>query len=130
MPGSGQVFGLGMIIDEHFDGCRPIKRRDTRRGAMNGMDGFAHGRSVAGGILLGHQGDFELFKPGWGRRYKWHAPPEFDHEIDCRRRTPLPGDHQIALIFAVLIVHQDDQLSRLDVFQNFGNRTKGHINTS
>ena len=41
------------------------------------------------------------------------------HEIDRIRRRELRGDHQIALILAVFIIHQDEHAPAARFFQQF-----------
>src|SRR6478736_2359716 len=44
-----------------------------------------------------------------------NTPPVLGHEIDCLSRDMLRGHDEVALIFAVGIVHNDDHFSFADV---------------
>ena len=55
-----------------------------------------------------------------------HSAGVRHHEIDRRRRDLLRGHHQVSLVFAIFIVHEDDHSSRLQFFENLWNWAEGH----
>src|SRR5690349_21112383 len=66
--------------------------------------------------------------PGRGRfgdRHADRAAPVARQEVDLLGRDELRGEHQVALVLAVLVVDQDDDLAGLDRGDDLGDRADG-----
>ena len=72
-------------------------------------------RAKALAVLLHHAVNAQLVQPFGGRRHANESAPEFGHEIDCRGRHGLRRHDQIALVFAVGVVHHDDHFAAANV---------------
>ncbi|MGC4032891.1 MAG: hypothetical protein QM754_14375 [Tepidisphaeraceae bacterium] len=81
-------------------------------------------------LRLGHHRDFELLQSFGGGRDERHAAAELDHEIDVLRRDGVARDHEVALIFPVLVVDNDDHSAGFKFFNRFRNRSKRHSRQS
>jgi hypothetical protein len=49
------------------------------------------------------------------------------HEIDGFRGYEISGQHEIALIFAVFLIHKDNHFARPDFGNYFLNGTDNHV---
>src|SRR6185436_5613820 len=73
-----------------------------------------------------HQGNVEVVEPLTRHREADQATAMCRHEVDRVRGDFIGSDHEIAFVFAVFVVHDDDELSILNVDQCFFNRCKFH----
>ena len=106
-PGPDEVGRLALGIEDFADRFGPLRRGDASAamavihrhgegGAQGGGIVFDDGRQVQPLGHLGQDGHAEL------------PPPVGDHEIDDFGRDLLGRADEIALVFAVLVVHRDD----------------------
>ena len=126
VAGAGEILGLGVGIDEDLNGGGAVEGADAGGGAVEGIDHLGHGGAVAGGVQLGHHGDLELgeaFFAGGDERY---AAAELDHEVDGGGGAFVGGDDEIAFVFSVFIIDDDDHSSVLQFFENVGDGAEWH----
>ena len=62
-----------------------------------------------------HQRQVELAAARLGQRQADQAAAMLGHEVDGFRRDEFGGQHQVALVLAVFLVHQDDHFAGLEV---------------
>ncbi|MNQ88269.1 hypothetical protein D3C85_1035260 [compost metagenome] len=126
MPGLHQVFGAGTgrygsrdragAVGGGNAGGHPARRLD--RHGKGGAEGAAIGRhhllqAQALAVLLG-QGQAD-------------QPPCFTgHEADGLGVAAFGGDQQVAFVFAVFVVHQQDHLALAVVLENVFDAVEGH----
>ncbi len=60
------------------------------------------------GVVAHHRRQVELVAALLGERQADQPAAEAGHEIDRLRRHFLGGDRQVALVLAILVVHEDD----------------------
>ena len=105
--------------------CAPgnggLNRAGTIRGgnagghAFSGLDREGELGPETGMIAVNHQRQTELLTAGTGH---WHADQTTTkprHEIDGLRRAEFRSHHQIAFVFAIFVIHQDDHLALPDI---------------
>jgi non-ribosomal peptide synthetase component F len=103
-----QRVGAVARIDRHRDGPCAVGRRDAGGHAFLRLDRDGEGGFVPGAVLGAHQRQAERVDPFARHRQADQPAPVPRHEVDLLRRCHLRGDDQIAFIFAILIIDQDE----------------------
>ena len=119
MAGCDDMFPPQFGIDRNGDGARTISRRNARGHTIARFNGNGEGGLVPRAIGLRHQRQAQLIHPCARHGKADQATRIACHEIDCIRRRELRGDHQIALILAVFVIHQDEHAPTAGFFQQF-----------
>ncbi len=119
MAGSRQVAGPGLRIDGRKNGGGAVGRADAGGRAVARVNGFAERRAVRRGVVGRHQRQAQLIAAVFGKRQTNQSAPEFRHEVDGFRGHHLRRHREIAFVFAVFIVHQDDHLALTDFLDGF-----------
>ncbi len=116
-PGRTRSAGAvaGSIAD--FDRPRPVEGGNARGHSLLGVNGDGEGGFEPGGILADHERQLELGQPLRGQREADQPAPVAAHEIDAFGRGFFGGDHQVAFIFAVLVVDDNDQAAGADLLE-------------
>jgi hypothetical protein len=99
--------GLGRSIGVDLSTQVVLERRDAR--VLNG--GGVHPRLV--------RVERQLLAAALGERQADEAPPVGGHEVDVLGRDALGGDAEIALVLAILVVHEDDHATGADLVECF-----------
>ena len=119
MAGRDDMFPPHFRIDRNRDGARPISSGNARGHTIARFNGNGEGGLMPRAIGLRHQRQAQLIHART-RHGKADQPARITrHEIDRIRRRELRGDHQIALILAVFIIHQDEHAPAARFFQQF-----------
>ena len=133
MAGLHEIFRRRCRFGHDLDGARPVGGADAGGDAARGVHAHLKIRAEAFAVLLHHAVDAELVQPFGGGRHANQPAPESGHEIDGGGRDELPGHDQIAFIFAVGIIHDDDHFAFADVgddgfnaVESFFHRRKQH----
>ncbi len=92
------------------------------RNAFLGVDGYGERGFEPGRVFVDHERQLELGQPLRCQGEADEPAPVAAHEIDDLGCDLLGGDHQVAFVFAVLIVDDDDQASGADLLQRLLNR--------
>ena len=95
-------------IDRHSDGARAVGGGNAGGHALARLDGDGKGRLVTCAVVLRHQGQTELLDPLAGEREADQAARMLGHEVDRFGGGALRGDHEIALVLAILVIDQDE----------------------
>src|SRR5262249_55756241 len=82
----------------------------------------AHGR----GVLGHHHPELELVQALAGHRHADQAPPVGRHEVHAFRRDLVGGHDQIALVFTILVVDDQQHPALPDLLDAFLDRGEGH----
>ena len=115
MAGTRQVAGFGLGIDRHMDRRGPIGGRNSGRDVFPGVDRNGEGGAEGRGIFNGLLRQVEFFDALGRQRETDQAAGMPGHEIDGLGRDLFGGDDQIAFIFPIFIVDQDDEFALFDV---------------
>ena len=104
-------------IDERANRRRAILRADTGGDPEPRRRIHAHRvrRAVLVEVALGHGRQVELIDPFSRQRDADHPARIPEHEVHDRRRDELRGADEVSFVLAILIVGDDDELSRRDV---------------
>ena len=114
------VFRLRVLSDcRQYRACA-IGRGNAGRHAARGFDRQREIRSHARAVVADHQRQSELPATLLGERQANQPAPMLGHEVNGLRRHEFGGHQQIALIFAFLFVHKDDQFSGSQVGNDLG----------
>jgi hypothetical protein len=95
-------------IDRHRDGARAIGRGYAGGHAFAGLDRSGEGGFVPGAVVPAHQLKAELLDALLGQGKADEAAAVLGHEVDRVGRRHLRRNDEIAFIFPVLVVDQDE----------------------
>ena len=108
VAGRHDVVAPAVRVDRHGDGVRAVVRRDAGGDALARLDRDGERGLVAGAVVPAHQAEAQLLDALAGQRQADQAAGVAGHEVDRIRRGELRGDDQVALVFPVLVVDQDE----------------------
>jgi hypothetical protein len=91
------------------------------------IDRHSEGRTERRCIVAGQHRDFEFIQPFASHRNANEPAPVFGHKVDGFRRHLLGCDDQIAFIFPVLVVHDDDEVAFPQFLKCFFNGCQRHV---
>ena len=106
--------GLGGV-DRHLDRVRAVVRRDARGDAFPRFDRVHEGGAERRLVALRHGAQVELVAALLGEAEADQAAPVGGHEGDRLGRGELRRDREVALVLAVLVVHDDDEAAVPDL---------------
>ena len=113
---------LRRAFDGHFDGARPVGRRDAGADALRRFNRSGKGRAITRAVAAGHGRQAQLLATLARQRQAHQAAGMGRHEVDGLWRDVLGRQHQIAFIFAVFFVHQNDHFARPQIGHDLLNR--------
>ena len=119
MARAGEVLGLGLGIDGGKDGGGAVGGADAGGDAIARVNGFAEGGAVGGSVDGGHEREMEFVAALFGQGEADQAAGVLGHEVDGLGRDFIGGHGQVAFVFAVFVVHQDDHAALANVFDGF-----------
>ena len=116
MAGARQVAGLDFGIDRHMNRRGPVRRRDSRRNVFPGVDGDREGRAEDGGV-------FDcLLRAEWSSSTRSGVRARQINPRACLAmklmacgRNDFGGNDEIAFVFPIFVIDQDDEFPLLDV---------------
>ena len=114
-PGIDEVRPGRRGVDRDLDGARPVRRRDAGGDPLARLDADRERRREAGFVAVRHQRQAQRLDPLPGQREADQAAAVLGHEVDRRGIAVLGWDHQIALVLAALVVHQDEHAAAAGV---------------
>src|SRR5579883_542715 len=126
VAGAGQVRRAAIGVDRLQDGAGAVGGRNTGRHAVARVDRFAEGGAEIGRIRRTHQRQAEGIAPLRRERQADEPAAVGRHEVDDLRRDLLGRDGEVALVFAVLVVHDHEDAAGADLLDGFGNGDEGH----
>ena len=121
-PGPVEVGGADVGVDQRLDGGRPVGGRDAGRGAVAVVHAHREGGPLHLGVGGHHQGQVELLDPLGGERHADQTRGVGEEEGDLLGGDRVGGHDQVALVLAVLVVDDDDDLAAPDRRDRFLNR--------
>ncbi len=119
VAGTSEVLRASFFVNGGEDGDGAVRGADAGGDAETAVDGFAEGGAVNGRVDRRHQGEMELLAPLFGQRETDKAAAELGHEINGVGRDFLGGHGEVAFVFAVFVVNEDDHAALADLFDGF-----------
>jgi hypothetical protein len=119
VAGTHDVLGSGVVGDGNRDGGGAIRRGDTGRDPLAGLDRHGKGRAVARGVLRvrHHHREAELPQALLGHRQADQPAAMGGHEVDGLGAALLGGHAQVALVLPILVVHEDHHPAGANLFE-------------
>ena len=111
VPGPREIRRLGPRVDRREHRVRAIAGGNARARRVLRFDRDAERCAEPRGVLIDHQRNLELVEPLAGHRHADQPAAVFRHEVDRLRRHLLGGEGQIALVLAIFVVADDDDLA-------------------
>src|SRR6185295_3234846 len=111
-----KVLGPRRRIDGGEDGGGAVGGGDARGDLAAGLDGDGEGGAEGRGVGLHHEGEVQGPAAFLGQGEADEAAAVLGHEVDGRRRDFLGRDGEVALVLAVLVVADDDDLAPAEAF--------------
>ena len=121
VAGTDEIVGGGSRRDGGADGVSSVGGGDAGGDAFAGLYGFGECSSEAGGVLLGHGEEAQVVGALLGKGETDESAAVASHEIDGFGCNVLGGQREVALVFAVLIVDNDNHASGADFGDGAGN---------
>ena len=119
MAGAREVFGARFGIDGGEDGDGAVGGADAGGDAAARVDGFAEGGAESGRVAWRHGSEIQRVAALLGEREADQAAAVCGHEIDGFGRDFFGGHGEIAFVFAVFVVDDDDHAALANFFDGF-----------
>src|ERR1700722_160859 len=119
MAGTSKILRAGFFVDCREDGDGAVGGADAGGDAGASVNGFGEGGAVDASVDGRHQRKMKLFAALLGKRQADEATAESSHEIDSFGRDFFGSQGQVAFVFAVFVVNQDDHAALADLIDCF-----------
>ena len=116
-PGETTSRGPGVVGDRGADRGRAIARRDAGRHAVARLDRDRERGAERGLVVAHHHRQLEPVDQRVVHREADQAARVGRHEVDGLGRDELGGEHEVALVLAILVVDEDHHPARADLLQ-------------
>ena len=126
MTGADDVFGHGIPCHGGLHGACAVSGRDTGGDTLSRLDGDGEFGAKAGAVARRHQRQLKGFAALACHRHADQAAGETSHEIDVLGSHAFGGDDDVALVFPVLVIHEDDHLAGSNIFDQFFSGVQSH----
>ena len=126
MPRAAELPRLCHGIDEQAHRAAALERGDARRRVVR-IDGDGKRRLVIVRVVLHHLTNLQLVETAADDRRTDEPLRVRRHEIHVLGRQLLGGDDDVALVLAILIVHDDEHFPVLNILDCLFNRCKIHV---
>jgi len=125
VPGRDDVVRAGVGGDGGADRRRAVDGRDAATDAEPGVDRDRERGAERRPVLRHHHREPELVAAALREREADQPAAVRRHEVDLLGGHPVGGDAEIALVLAVLVVHEDDHAAGADLLQRLLDRDDG-----
>ena len=129
MPGADEVGGPRARIDRDLDGRGAVEGGDAGRDALGGSIETVKAVPCGVVVVARHRRQAERVAPV-SVRARQITPRPCGHEVDGLGGHVLGGDHEVALVLAVLVIDEDDELAATDVLDSLLDRGKGEASST
>jgi len=119
MPRTHQIFRLCTLGDGGANGRGAVVSGDARCNPLLGLNGHGEGRPETGTVVPSHGHQPEAVGMFLRKGKADQTPAVHRHEIDGFGGDELGGHAQVALVFSVLVVHEDDHFAIADILNGF-----------
>ena len=116
MTGTAEGRGGRRGVGQRADGSGTVVGTHSGGAPFQLVDGDGEGGAEHGGVLRHLAGQVEFLAPRDGDGGAEHAAGVFEHEVHFLGGDLLGGDDEVALVLAVFIVDDDDELPFPEVF--------------
>jgi hypothetical protein len=120
VTGAGKIAGLGVLVYEQFDGLGAVVGGDAGGGAGDGVHGHGEGGAHQAGVFAGDGTEFQRRCPLAGEGDADKPPAIFSHKVDGVGVGVDSGDDEVALVFAVGVIHHDKEATGFQVLYGLG----------
>ena len=118
VPRLDKVFGNGDRVGQDADGLSAISGANSGGNALGGVDTNLKVGAKRVPVFGDHFFNAELSEPLLRGRAADKAAPEFSHKVDGLRSDGLGRQDEVALVFAVGVVHNDDHFAGVNVAED------------
>lgn len=115
VAGTGEVLGGCGGVDGDADGVGAVMGADAGGDAFAGLDTLSEGSAEAGGVLLDHGVEAEVVGALLGEGEADESSAEAGHEVDGLGGDEFGGEGEVAFVFAVLVIDDDDHPAGADL---------------
>ena len=113
-------FGAGGVLAHGLqDRGGAIAGRDSRAAGAPRGDRHGEGRAERRLVIADHHAQTELIDPLGRHRQANQPAPVLGHEVDRLGGGQFGGHAEVALVFALLVIHQDDHAAAADLLERF-----------
>src|ERR1700686_3514950 len=102
-------------------------RVELPQARLFGIDAHAERSTKPAGVSLHHRGDAELVEAPSNHRHANEAGTVTRHEADVLGSHQLRGNDEVALVLAVFVVDDDDELARIEISDRLRDRSQAHL---
>ena len=124
VAGLHQVRRFGVWARRDPNGVGAIGRRNSGADAVCSLDRNREVGPVHRSIVGSHRRQLQLRRMLGRDRHADQAAPVFRKKVDLFRRDEIGRENQIALVLAILVVHQDNDMTATDLLDQLGGRRK------
>jgi len=110
-----QIPGPRVPGDGGLHGTCPVAGGNAGGHALGGLDRDGERRGMLGAVARHHRRQAQPFAVFAGEGQADQAAAEARHEVDRFRRDVLGGQHEVALVLAILFVDQDHHAAGTDI---------------
>src|SRR6266404_9692705 len=119
MAGAREILRLGLRIDGRQNGDGAVGGADSRAYADARVHRFGKRRAVNGSIDGRHEREAKLVAALFREGHADQAAAVLSHEVDGVGSDFLGGHGEVAFVFAVFVVDEDDHAALTDFFDGF-----------
>src|SRR6185436_8197127 len=119
------VLGSRILRGSDLDRQRAVMGGDAGGDALGSLDRDGEVGAVAGAVLLDHRPQPEALGVRLGDRHADQAAAVRGEEVDLLRGDEARGEYEVALVLAILVVDQHDDLAGLDGGDDVGDGADG-----
>src|SRR5437899_2249533 len=128
MARTREVVGAHERVDERADRDGTVVGRGAGRDSPLGVHGDGERGAHGSGIVGDHHRDLELVQTLTEQRDADQAPTVLGHEVHGFRRHPVGRHHEVALVLAIFVVHDEEDAPLTDLLDALlDGRKRGHV---
>src|ERR1035438_5411837 len=116
MTGAGQIGGPGCGVNSNLNGACAVVRRNSGSDSVARVDGFAKRGAILRCVFAGHGTDAQVIEALFGHRQTDQAASVASHEVDRFRSNFFGGQSEVAFVFAIFVVDDDNHYPGADLF--------------
>ena len=119
MSGASEPFGASVGIGQGANGRRTVVCRDTGGASFEQVHGYGEGRAEHRCIGLDLVLQLQLATAFLGDRRAKHAASELKHVVDFLGSNEFCGRNQVAFVFSVLVIDDNNEFPGFEVLKGF-----------
>ena len=127
VAGLHDVLGTRVGLHRGAHGVRAVVRGDAGGDALRSLDGDGEVGAEAGAVVAHHQRQAQRLALLLREREADQAAAEAGHEVDVLRPHGVGAHEEVALVLAVLVVHEDHHLAGAQVGDDLGDAVQAAV---